>query len=235
MMPRNPPLQPDAAGPDYLEAHLESPPKTNKGHESLSSGAFGVRATSGPGPSSSAGPQRFKEDQGSNKMNCSQKLIKATGGTINSVKPDGPTFAVLVVEDTPVAARALSAQLKCLGCSAVVCENGEKAVEHVNSQSGAWYPLILMDYHMPVMDGIECTRAIRRLEKEGKFPGKPAMYILGLSADTVESTSRACLAAGMDRFAVKPLPFQKLSALVAATKQSHPESLGQPPEGQTDQ
>ena len=134
------------------------------------------------------------------------------------IKPDDRAFPVLVVEDTPIAARSLSAQLQHLGCRVVICENGQRVLDHFDANPGAWYPLIIMDYHMPIMDGIQCTGAIRRLEREGGFPGRPAMYILGLSGDDVEGTSRACVAAGMDSFSSKPLPIAGLRTVVEGRK-----------------
>mmetsp|Transcript_151020 Transcript_151020/g.263908 ORF Transcript_151020/g.263908 Transcript_151020/m.263908 type:complete len:1066 (-) Transcript_151020:121-3318(-) len=127
-------------------------------------------------------------------------------------------FMVLVVEDTKIIARALETQLRHLGCSVVICENGEKALQHLNDSPGAWYDLIFMDYHMPVMDGIECTHGIRTLEKEGRSPGKPAMHIVGHSADDSEFTLRQWAAAGMDSFRSKPLPIDDLRTLVESQR-----------------
>uniref|UniRef100_A0A7S1JE79 histidine kinase n=1 Tax=Eutreptiella gymnastica TaxID=73025 RepID=A0A7S1JE79_9EUGL len=173
-----------------------------------------VHTTPGPRPLGSHRPGQSTGDEGNRKLDRYPEPGIGPSDTVQRAKPGSGTFPVLVVEDTPTIARALSAQLQHLGCRVTICNNGQEALQHLDSSPGAWYALIIMDYHMPVMDGIHCTQAIRRLEEEGRFLGKPAMYIQGLSADVRESTCGACLAAGMSSFSSKPMPIDGLRALV---------------------
>jgi CheY-like chemotaxis protein len=72
--------------------------------------------------------------------------------------------------------------------------------------------LILMDVHMPTVDGIEATRRIRAWEKESQRPS-PIM-IAAFTADVLPEDRTACLEAGMDEFLLKPLQSAKLVSVL---------------------
>lgn len=118
----------------------------------------------------------------------------------------GP-LRVLVAEDNPVNQRVIVRMLQRLGHRAVVAENGQEAVQHFESDR---FDLVLMDLQMPVMDGIEATRAIRSLEK-GLGHRCP---VWALTANALDSDRIACLEAGMDRFLTKPIRLDKLRELL---------------------
>ncbi len=102
---------------------------------------------------------------------------------------------ILVVEDAVVHQRLALKLLARLGHAVTVTENGQQALDALESQS---FDLVLMDVEMPVMDGLTATGAIRRRESERGGH-------LAIVAVTSSSGPEECLAAGMDAFISKPL------------------------------
>jgi signal transduction histidine kinase/DNA-binding response OmpR family regulator len=114
-------------------------------------------------------------------------------------------LSVLVAEDHDVNRQYLEAVLDSLGHRSHFVPNGELAVAAVKAQR---YDLVLMDLHMPVMDGIAATRAIRALAD----PVAAAVPIYALTADAFPETRQRCLLAGMNDFLTKPIVPQALAA-----------------------
>jgi len=117
----------------------------------------------------------------------------------------GPALDVLVVDDSPANCDIAKAYLEGAGHRVALAKNGAEAVEAV--VKGA-FDVVVLDMVMPVMDGIEAARRIRRLDgPKAKIP------ILGLTADV--TTDRAkFLAAGIDRILTKPILGEALIAAV---------------------
>jgi CheY-like chemotaxis protein len=113
---------------------------------------------------------------------------------------------VLVAEDNPVNQMFVAALLKKLGCEPEVVPNGLRAIERLQSGS---YDAVLMDCHMPEMDGFEATRQIRR--SESMRPGKP-IPIIAVTASAMASDRERCFAAGMDLVLTKPVRAKELQA-----------------------
>jgi CheY-like chemotaxis protein len=96
--------------------------------------------------------------------------------------------------------------------------NGAAAIESFKAAqaSGNSYDLVLMDVHMPEVDGMSATRAIRAHEASVDTPKTP---IVALTATVTAEDRAACLAAGMDGFLTKPLDRERLlKALSKLTK-----------------
>jgi signal transduction histidine kinase/CheY-like chemotaxis protein/HPt (histidine-containing phosphotransfer) domain-containing protein len=102
---------------------------------------------------------------------------------------------ILIVEDHPVNRMILQDMLHVQGFRVDEAIDGKRALEAISAEP---YDLILMDCHMPVMDGIECTRRIRAMGG-----GRPT--IIGITADASIETRENCLSAGMDQVLLKPL------------------------------
>jgi len=123
--------------------------------------------------------------------------------------PAGTTQAlhlqVLVAEDHPVNRQYMAALLETLGHEAHFSVNGEEAVQALQQRR---YDVVLMDLHMPVLDGVQATRAIRALP-DATLATVP---IVALTADAFAETRERCLLAGMNDFLSKPVSPQKLAA-----------------------
>jgi CheY-like chemotaxis protein len=108
---------------------------------------------------------------------------------------------VLLAEDNPINALLARTLLEREGCKVDRVADGEQAVA---AASAAAYDLILMDLRMPGLSGVEASKALR-----GRGVATP---IAALTADAFDEDKRACLAAGMDDFLVKPLTQEALRA-----------------------
>jgi signal transduction histidine kinase/ActR/RegA family two-component response regulator/HPt (histidine-containing phosphotransfer) domain-containing protein len=114
---------------------------------------------------------------------------------------------VLVAEDHAVNRKYLAALLDRLEHDATFVDNGREALLAASARA---FDIVLMDLHMPVMDGAEAAQAIRSLVgPEGRVP------IVALTADVFPETRARCLAAGMNDFLSKPVGVHELGALFA--------------------
>ena len=128
---------------------------------------------------------------------------------------------VLVAEDNRINQMYVQELLKHLGCTCDVAATGDEVLVAVQRQS---YDIVLMDCHMPEMDGFTAAREIRRLEAEHSLNGR--IPIVALTANALKGDRERCLDAGMDDYLSKPvesLPLQKvLSQYLAAASASAP-------------
>ena len=109
---------------------------------------------------------------------------------------------VLVAEDHPINLKYMSILLERMGHDAVFCENGQEALDLVQQHD---FDVVLMDYHMPMLDGLATTRAIRAL------PGPQAhIKIILVTADGVNDTRKRAVEAGVNGFTSKPLQAEDL-------------------------
>nr|WP_244480847.1 ATP-binding protein [Mesorhizobium sp. Root157] len=119
-----------------------------------------------------------------------------------------PGLSVLIAEDNEINAMLARATLLKAGHRVEVVGNGKEAVEAlVRIGHRNRYDVVLMDLHMPVMDGMDAIAIIRRHEEE---QGLPPIPIMVLSADSQEKTRHAVLAHGASGFVTKPLDPQAL-------------------------
>ncbi len=114
---------------------------------------------------------------------------------------------ILLAEDNPVNREVACTMLDLLGCTTAIAENGKEAVAAAERGS---FDLILMDCHMPEMDGMTATSAIRA--REGQQEPPLHTTIVALTANALEGDRQRCLAAGMDDYLTKPFTLNQLKA-----------------------
>jgi CheY-like chemotaxis protein len=116
----------------------------------------------------------------------------------------GQAISVLLVEDNDVNALLARRLLEKAGCGVRACGNGREAVEafrQILTAAAAPVDLVLMDVHMPVLDGLEACRAIRQLHAAH---GREPPPVIAVTANAFEEDRRLCLEAGMDDYLAKP-------------------------------
>ncbi|KIJ68769.1 hypothetical protein HYDPIDRAFT_37202 [Hydnomerulius pinastri MD-312] len=120
---------------------------------------------------------------------------------------------ILIAEDNAVAQTLLIKQLERYQLKITATSDGAEAIQAWESHEPGYYSLALFDHHMPVCDGIEATKKLRKLEST-RCPSTP-LPVVALSADAQESTKQFCLSAGMDLFLSKPLRKSDLLSLLS--------------------
>lgn len=126
----------------------------------------------------------------------------------------GEGLRVLMAEDNRINVMLATKLLTKMGHRVDTVGNGKEALEVL---ARAPYDLILMDVHMPEMDGLEATRRIRRAESAARTRGRPRprIPIVALTANAMEGDRKVCLDAGMDEFLTKPLDPAALQEILA--------------------
>jgi signal transduction histidine kinase/ActR/RegA family two-component response regulator len=107
----------------------------------------------------------------------------------------GQGQTVLLVEDNPVNQTVIEAMLRSLGYQVSLVGDGAQAVHCIERQS---FALVLMDCRLPIMDGYEATRRIRRSKSATELP------IIALTANALQGDREVCLSAGMNDYLAKP-------------------------------
>ncbi|MES9888727.1 MAG: response regulator, partial [Candidatus Sedimenticola sp. 6PFRAG1] len=120
--------------------------------------------------------------------------------------PDLSKYRFLVADDNPTNLRLIVALLQPSGVQIDAVTNGKEAVEKFSENE---YDLIILDIHMPVMDGKEATKVIRSSEMDGTH-----IPIVALSADIVPDHRAEFLAVGLDEYLFKPIDEEKLWRVV---------------------
>jgi CheY-like chemotaxis protein len=116
-------------------------------------------------------------------------------------------ISILLVEDDIVNQRITKHLLSKMGLEVDIASNGMSCIKQLKKKR---YDLILMDIHMPVMDGVEATRIIR---SEPGFDDK--IKIVGLTASNIQADLDGFASAGMDDVLIKPLKLESLKSKIS--------------------
>ncbi len=147
---------------------------------------------------------RSVEGQGSTFTLTFQAALPDAASANAAKRAEGPPLRLLVVDDYPVNRKVIGMMLAPLGCEIVEADNGQHAIEALDARD---FDMMLIDFNMPVMGGLEATRRIRA---EPRWEGLP---IICLTAGVMDDERTAALSAGMDAFIEKPI---EMTALVSA-------------------
>ena len=126
--------------------------------------------------------------------------------SVRRLLSDEIPLKILLVEDNPVNRNVALSLLARLGYKADSVVNGSEAVTAFGDRN---YDLVMMDLQMPVMDGLEATRELRRCLAAARQP-----RIVALTANAILGDREMCLAAGMDDYVTKPLKIDGLAAAI---------------------
>ena len=147
----------------------------------------------------------FSLPEGENATNKESKLATSRIQPSDQLsgKDNNSELNILLVEDRPMNRKMAKIYLEKKGHNVSTASNGKEALEMHKSQQ---FDLILMDIHMPLMDGFEATSHIRAAEaKEGGH-----IPIIALTADAMQEDKDKCLRAGMDYYISKPIDIEEL-------------------------
>ncbi|MFK5985616.1 MAG: EAL domain-containing protein [Pseudomonadota bacterium] len=115
---------------------------------------------------------------------------------------------ILIVEDNLTNQELLLQQLQMLGFSADTADNGKIAIDKLTQ---SYYQIILTDLNMPLVDGYELTKKLRKLEQNTLNQS----IIIAITANALVGEKEKCLAAGMDAYLSKPLNILDLKEILA--------------------
>ena len=124
------------------------------------------------------------------------------GAQYSAAQADRSLLRILLVDDHPINRLMARSQLKQLGCLDVdEAHNGVQALECLTAKP---YDVVLMDVQMPEMDGLDATRALRRM------PIHPQPVVIAMTANAYSEDRDASLGAGMNHFLTKPVKLETL-------------------------
>lgn len=119
---------------------------------------------------------------------------------------DGEKPHILIAEDVEANQFVIASMLDLFGCTNALAENGQVAIDMLEDHE---FDLVLMDVSMPVMDGKEATKAIRKMGSV-----KSNIPIIGVTAHAMETERESLLAIGMDQCLAKPIDKHELASAI---------------------
>jgi signal transduction histidine kinase/ActR/RegA family two-component response regulator len=131
---------------------------------------------------------------------------------------DGVPLTILVVDDHPVNRKVVGLILNQMNIELVMAENGEQAVQAFRERR---FDLVLMDMQMPVMDGLDATRAIRAIEQKAGHARTP---VIMFSANALTEHIDQSLVCGADLHLAKPITAKGLLGALASVFHKEPEA-----------
>jgi len=119
---------------------------------------------------------------------------------------------ILLVEDNFINQKFTIKLLTNLGCQVTLAQNGKEAVAKITNPDIPPYDLIFMDCQMPIMDGYQATKNIRKYENNNNITPN---QIIAMTAHAMKGDKEKCLLAGMDNYISKPIRAKELKKLLS--------------------
>lgn len=127
------------------------------------------------------------------------------------------SLSALVVEDDEVNARVAMMYLEKLKVACNRVDNGRLAIDAFETGK---YDIVMMDCNIPLLDGYEVSRHIRKIESKDSWR-RPPVHIIAVSANVVSGERNRCLAAGMNDYLAKPIRMSELDEIVTSVEASN--------------
>lgn len=118
---------------------------------------------------------------------------------------------ILLCEDHPLNTRIVTTMLTKRGCVVESAENGKLGLELFEKSASGYYDIVLMDIRMPIMDGLETTKAIRALDRDDA----KHIPIIALTADAFNEDAQTSIDVGMNGHVAKPIDAKLLYSMIA--------------------
>ncbi|RCJ36458.1 hypothetical protein A6770_15590 [Nostoc minutum NIES-26] len=152
----------------------------------------------------------ISEEAGSQELRARSQELEVKKSENNCDYPllDSSKLRILLTEDNLINQKVALKQLKSLGYSADVANNGKEALALLEKIP---YDLILMDCQMPILDGLETTKEIHRWT-ESRFASGRRPTVIAMTANAMKEDKQMCIDAGMDDYLSKPVIKEKLAA-----------------------
>jgi signal transduction histidine kinase len=131
---------------------------------------------------------------------------EAPAAPVETTTEESRPLAILLVDDVLLNQQVVVGLMEFSGHKVTVTNDGIEALEKIERED---FDVVLMDMHMPRMDGLEATRRIRQLSGQ-----KARIPVLGLTASVLDEDRRDCLAAGMDEVVTKPFTRRSLDCAI---------------------
>jgi PAS domain S-box-containing protein len=133
---------------------------------------------------------------------------EAAGSALGRARPANPGLSILVAEDNKVNQRLIRRILEMRGHRVTLCDNG---ADVLNAWHNHGFDLMLLDVHMPEMDGLEATRRVRAEER----PTGSHIPVIAMTACAMVGDRDECMQAGFDAYLTKPIDLQELENVLA--------------------
>ena len=142
-----------------------------------------------------------------------KRFTVASMGTISD-SDTMRSLSALVVEDDEVNAQVAMMYLEKLKVDCIRVENGRLAIDAFEAGG---YDIVIMDCRIPLLDGYEVSRHIRKIESKDSW-SRPPVHIIAVTANVVSGERSRCLAAGMNDYLAKPIRMSELDEIVTSVE-----------------